>query len=81
MKTAIDASGRLVVPKPLREALGFRPGQELDVTIREGHLEVAPVPATVELELESDRLVAVPARPMPTLDAETVRDVLENVRR
>jgi hypothetical protein len=35
----------------------------------------------VHLELESDRLVAVAERPMPVLSAETVRDVLENVRR
>jgi AbrB family looped-hinge helix DNA binding protein len=81
MQTAIDASGRLVVPKPLREALGLEPGQPLDVTIREGHLEIAPVPVTVHLELENDRLVAVAERPMPVLNAETVRDVLENVRR
>lgn len=81
MRTAIDASGRLVVPKPLRDALGFEPGQELDATIREGHLEISPLPAKIRLEEENGRLVAVPEQPMPPLDAETVRDVLENVRR
>lgn len=69
------------MPKPLRDALGFEPGQELDVTIREGHLEISPLPVKIRLEEEDGRLVAVPEQPMPPLDAETVRDVLENVRR
>jgi AbrB family looped-hinge helix DNA binding protein len=81
MRTAIDASGRLVVPKPLREALGFQAGQELEATVREGHLEIAPIPARVVLQLEGGRLVAVSDQSMPTLDARTVREVLENVRR
>ena len=40
MKTTIDAAGRIVVPKPLREAL-----QLLDLEVRDGRLqiEIAPV--------------------------------------
>ncbi len=30
MKLRIDKSGRIVVPKPLRERMGFRPDTELD---------------------------------------------------
>jgi AbrB family looped-hinge helix DNA binding protein len=29
MKLRIDKAGRIVVPKPLRERLGFKPGTEL----------------------------------------------------
>ena len=81
MRTAIDASGRLVVPKPLREALRLQPGQALEATVREGHLEITPLPAKVTFELENGRLVAVPDQAMPTLDVDTVREVLENTRR
>ena len=31
MKVLIDRSGRIVVPKPLRERFGFRPDSEIDV--------------------------------------------------
>ena len=31
MKLAIDKSGRIVFPKPLRERLGLKPGTELEV--------------------------------------------------
>jgi AbrB family looped-hinge helix DNA binding protein len=81
MQAAIDASGRLVVPKALREALDLKPGQVLEVTVRDGHLEIAPVPAKLRFEESNGRLVAVPETPMPGLDAATVRDVLEKVRR
>lgn len=69
------------MPKPLREALGLRPGQELEATVREGHLEIAPAPVRLRLELQDGGLVAVPGQEMATLNADTVRDVLEHVRR
>jgi len=31
IKLTIDKSGRIVVPKPLRERLGLKPGTELEV--------------------------------------------------
>ena len=34
------AQGRLVVPSPLREALGFKPGDPLVVRVHEGRLVV-----------------------------------------
>jgi AbrB family looped-hinge helix DNA binding protein len=49
MKTTIDAAGRLVVPKPLREELGFAPGMELELDAVDGRLEVA-VPSRVRVE-------------------------------
>ena len=45
MRTTIDAAGRIVVPKPLRDELGVKPGQVLDLVVRDGRLqvEIAPV--------------------------------------
>src|SRR5687767_6104869 len=36
MKTTIDSAGRIVVPKALRQALGLKPGQELEVRAADG---------------------------------------------
>jgi len=79
MRTTIDAAGRLVVPKPLREELGFAPGLELEVTAVDGHLEVA-VPSRVRVE-EGPYGVRFAADTGQPLTAEQVRVVLERGRR
>ena len=81
MRTTIDAAGRLVVPKTLREELGFLPGLPLELRAVDGRLEVEVPTTDVRLERREGRLVAVSDQPMPVLTAEHVREVLERVRR
>ena len=81
MKTAIDAAGRIVVPKPLRDALGLAPGQLLDITAGDGRLEIAIAPTPMTLKRRGKSVVAVPDRTLPPLTAEQVRDALERTRR
>lgn len=38
MKTVVSAKGRITIPKPVRDRLGIRPGQVLDVTVEGGRL-------------------------------------------
>jgi AbrB family looped-hinge helix DNA binding protein len=40
MKTKIDVAGRVVVPKALRDALGLRPGQVLEIRADDGKIEI-----------------------------------------
>jgi len=81
MKTALDAAGRLVIPKPLRIALGLKPGQELEIRAGDGRLEIE-IPATpMRLEKRGKGMVAVPQAKLPQLSAEEVRAALERVRR
>jgi AbrB family looped-hinge helix DNA binding protein len=81
MKTTIDASGRIVVPKMLRVALGLKPGQALDIRAGEGRLEIEPAPAPLRLKKRGKGVVAVPDVALPSLTAEEVRETLERVRR
>ncbi|HEY8644042.1 MAG TPA: AbrB/MazE/SpoVT family DNA-binding domain-containing protein [Candidatus Dormibacteraeota bacterium] len=81
MKATIDGAGRLVVPKPLRDQLGVKPGQVLELEVRDGRLEAEV--AAVEMHLERGRHgpVAVPTDALPTLTADLVRETLERSRR
>ena len=66
MKVAMDSLGRIVVPKALREALDLKPGQPLEISARDGRLEIEVAPTPLKL---------------PTLTADEVRSTLERVRR
>jgi AbrB family looped-hinge helix DNA binding protein len=81
MKATIDAAGRIVVPKRLRDELGLRAGQELEVSIRDGRIQIEPVTAALHLVERDGVLVAEADAPLPPLTAEEVRDTLERVRR
>jgi AbrB family looped-hinge helix DNA binding protein len=79
MRTTIDAAGRLVVPKPLRDELGFAPGSELEVTAVDGRLEVT-APSRVRIE-EGPRGLRFTANATEPLTAEQVRAMMERSRR
>src|SRR5438067_2159239 len=81
MKAVIDRAGRIVVPKPLRQALGLRPGQPLEIRAGDGRLEIEIASTPMQLRKRGKGLVAVPDAKLPPLTAEQVRDTLERVRR
>jgi AbrB family looped-hinge helix DNA binding protein len=81
MRTTIDGAGRIVVPKALREGLALYGGQELEVTARDGHLEIAVPSTPMRLEERDGVAVAVTEAPLPPLTQDVVRDTLDRVRR
>ena len=81
MKTTIDAAGRIVVPKALRQELGLKPGQLLEMRAGDGKLEVEIAPTAMALKRRGKGVVAVPTAKLPPLTADEVRDALERVRR
>jgi len=45
----MDRAGRIVVPKPIREAANLRPGTEVEFRVQGGHVKIEPVPLLVAL--------------------------------
>ena len=81
MRATIDAAGRIVVPKALREELGFAPGTELEVEAVDGHLEVV-VPSRVRVETGPHGVrFAADGDAGEPLDAEGIRALIERSRR
>jgi AbrB family looped-hinge helix DNA binding protein len=86
MRTTIDAAGRVVIPKQLRHAASLEPGQELEITERDGRIEIEPVSAPVHL-VERDGFLAaevaaeVADEDATALTASEVRELLERTRR
>jgi AbrB family looped-hinge helix DNA binding protein len=81
MKATIDSAGRIVVPKTLRQALGLKPGQPLEIRAGDGRLEIEIAATPMKLQKRGKGLVAVPESELPPLTADQVRDTLERVRR
>ena len=77
----MDRAGRLVVPKPLRDALCLEAGATLEVRAREGRLELEPVAVPMRLVRRGKGLVATTDEPLSRIDANDVRAVLESLRR
>jgi AbrB family looped-hinge helix DNA binding protein len=58
MESSIDSAGRIVVPKPLRDALGLTPGTRVDISRYGAGLQLLPTGRTARLVDESGVLVA-----------------------
>lgn len=73
MRTTIDGSGRLVIPKLLRDQVGLRPG-EVDVVVDGTALRIQ-APAGGSLEEREGRLVIPAAGALMTDDdVRSLRD-------
>ena len=68
-----------MVPKPLRDELGFAAGTELELTAVDGRLEIT-IPSRVRSH-EGPHGVRFVADAAETLSAEDVRELMERGRR
>ncbi len=78
MKTTIDSVGRIVVPKPLRDALGLTPGSTVDISRYGAGIQLLPAGRTARLVEESGALVATGES---TIDDDDVFGLIDAGRR
>jgi AbrB family looped-hinge helix DNA binding protein len=81
MRVAIDGVGRIVIPKPMRDALGIEGPTELELTEHDGALELTVPYITAHLAQRDGFTVIVPDEPVPPLTTEMVREAIERSRR
>ena len=59
MDAVIDSAGRVVLPKPLRDALGLSPGSSVDISVYGAGVHITSGGRTARLEHSADgRLVS-----------------------
>ncbi len=58
MKAVVDSVGRIVVPKPLRDALGLQTGSTVEISRYGAGLALVPAGRTARLVTEDGVLVA-----------------------
>lgn len=79
MEAVIDSGGRVVLPKPLRDALGLTPGTTVDISPYGTGVQVTPGGRTARLEREADgRLVS---RGDATVTDDMMYALIDSVRR
>lgn len=78
MRTTIDAVGRIVVPKALRDSLGLTPGSSVDISPYGAGLQLVPAGRTARLVEEDGVLVATGET---TIDDDAVFGLIDAGRR
>jgi AbrB family looped-hinge helix DNA binding protein len=78
MHVSIDSAGRVVVPKPIRDELGFSPETPLEIDVVDGHLEIYAHHAPTKL-VAGPHGPSIAATGTPLTD-EDVRSTLEAAR-
>lgn len=79
MKTTIDNAGRVVIPKSLRDQVGLSPGSEIEIQVRDGHLELEPA-AVMTVAQRGRFFVAVAPAGTPVARPEAVDEFLNDLR-
>lgn len=76
----IDRAGRVVIPKEIREEAGIEPGMPLEVTCREGRIEISARRRAIRIEKRGRLQVAVSVDAGEPLTRGDVRRAQERTR-
>jgi AbrB family looped-hinge helix DNA binding protein len=81
VRTSIDGSGRLVIPKVIRERANLHAGAILNIGYQDGRIEIEPATTPVRIVRKGPISVAVPEGRIETLAESTVQKVRDEIRR
>lgn len=70
-----------MIPKAIRQRLGLRGGEALDIRERDGRIEIEPASTPMSLVVREGSPAAVPEAELPPLTDHIVRETLERTRR
>jgi AbrB family looped-hinge helix DNA binding protein len=80
IEVSIDAAGRIVVPKVIRQQAGLLPGTLLTVRLREGCIEIEPAPRKVRIVSRGKLRVASAVAGSARLSGDQVERVRKGLR-
>lgn len=78
--STIDAAGRLVLPREIRDQAKLVPGMPLRIAFRDGRIEIEPAPREVRIVRKGRLRVAVPVEDGSVLKSDAVRETTASVR-
>jgi AbrB family looped-hinge helix DNA binding protein len=78
---AIDAAGRVVIPKEIRQEAGIEPGMPLQISCREGRIEIEPRRRPIRIEKRGRLQVAVSVEEGEPLSRAVVREAQRRARK
>jgi len=73
IRYSMDRSGRIIVPKAIRERAGLTPGMPLEIRYRDGRVEIEPASREVRIIRKGQVAVAEPLELSKPLTEEVVR--------
>jgi AbrB family looped-hinge helix DNA binding protein len=81
MRSTIDPAGRVVIPRSIRDELGWGGGEEIEIEVADGLVTISPVTTKMTLVQTDDGVVAVPETDLPPLTVDVVRKTQDSTRR
>jgi len=81
VKTVISSKGQVVIPKPVREKLGLKPGLQLEISVEGDRIILKPVKAPPnEIFVEAGPEVTEPILMEVKRSSDKVRELLKELR-
>lgn len=80
MKTAMDATGRVLIPSEIRRKASLARGTELEATWEDGRIVLEPRPLEIRIVRRGRFYVGTAKRPVPPMSSALIDSEIEQLR-